>query len=302
MTAMASPTSTDVTPSIAPGTVIGQVQLIVPELERSLSFYERQLGLIGAERPDGSVLLGGAADGSPLLSLFGDSAAPPRDPRRTGLFHVAVLVPTRRDLAVALVRLAQGGWQLDGASDHLVSEALYLSDPDGNGIEIYHDRDRAEWPHDGAGRLQMATLPLDLDDLLAELRDTPFDPDRDAQMPVGTRIGHVHLQVAELDQIERFYSGILGFDVTVRGYPGALFVAAGGYHHHIGLNTWNSRGGAIPPPGAVGLRAYELRLGSEAALDDVLARVGAAGIATEVAADGATLVRDPSGNGVLLKV
>ncbi len=246
--------------------------------------------------------MGGAADGSPLLSLFGDSSAPPRDPRQTGLFHVAVLVPTRRDLAVALVRLAQGGWQLDGASDHLVSEALYLSDPDGNGIEIYRDRDRAEWPHDEAGRLQMATLPLDFDGLLAELQDAPFDPDADSQMPEGTRIGHVHLQVAELDQIERFYSGILGFDVMVRGYPGALFVAAGGYHHHIGLNTWNSRGGATPPRGAVGLRAYELKLGSPAALDDVLARVGAAGIATEAAADGATLVRDPSGNGVLLTV
>jgi catechol 2,3-dioxygenase len=302
MTAMASPTSTDLAPSIAAGTAIGQVQLNVPDLGRSLSFYEQQLGLSVTERPDGSVLLGGAADGSPLLSLFGDSSAPPRDPRHTGLFHFAVLVPTRRDLAVALVRLAQGGWQLDGASDHLVSEALYLSDPDGNGIEIYADRDRSTWRRDADGQLAMATLPLDVDGLLSELADAPFDPDRDSQMPERTRIGHVHLQVAELDQIERFYSGILGFDVMVRGYPGALFVAAGGYHHHIGLNTWNSRGGATPPRGAVGLRAYELKLGSPAALRDVLARLEAAGTATEPGADGATLVRDPSGNGVLLTV
>jgi catechol 2,3-dioxygenase len=299
---MAIPAPTDPTPSIAADTAIGQVQLTVSNLDRSLPFYEQLLGLSGAEQPDGSVLLGGAARLPPLLSLVGDSSAPPRDPRQTGLFHFAILVPTRRDLAVALMRLAQGGWQLDGASDHLVSEALYLSDPDGNGIEIYRDRERDEWPHDAAGRLQMATLPLDLDGLLAELQDAPFEPSADARMAEGTRIGHVHLQVAELDQIERFYSGVLGFDVMVRGYPGALFVAAGGYHHHVGLNTWNSRGGAPPPPGAVGLRGYELKLGSQTALGDVLARIDAAGIATEPAADSATLVRDPSGNGVLLTV
>jgi catechol 2,3-dioxygenase len=112
----------------------------------------------------------------------------------------------------------------------------------------------------------------------------------------------VHLQVAELDQIEAFYAGVLGFEVMVRGYPQALFVAAGGYHHHIGLNTWNSRGGSTPPPGGVGLRAYELKLGDAAALAEVLGRVEAAGIPSEPAADGATLVRDPSGNGVLLTI
>ena len=299
---MATSTPSDQARSIAAETAIGQVQLTVSNLGRSLPFYERGLGLSSAKQPDGSVLLGGAAGLPPLLSLVGDSSATPRDPRQTGLFHLAVLVPTRRDLAVALVRLAQGGWQLDGASDHLVSEALYLSDPDGNGIEVYRDRDRAEWPHDDSGRLQMATLPLDFDDLLAELQDAPVDAVRDSQMPDGTRIGHVHLQVAELAETERFYADVLGFDVMVRGYPGALFVAAGGYHHHIGLNTWNSRGGSIPHPGAVGLRAYELKLGSPSALSDVLARIDAAGIAAEPAADGATLVRDPSGNGVLLTV
>ena len=298
---MATSISSDQAPSIAAETAIGQVQLTVSDLGRSLAFYERVLGLSSAEQPDGSVLLGGAAGLPPLLSLVGDGSAPPRDPRQTGLFHLAVLVPTRRDLAVALVRLAQGGWQLDGASDHLVSEALYLSDPDGNGIEIYRDRARTEWPHDDSGRLQMATLPLDLDDLVAQLQDAPVDPARDALMAEGTRIGHVHLQVAELSETERFYAGVLGFDVMVRGYPGALFVAAGGYHHHIGLNTWNSRGGSTPPPGGVGLRAYELKLGSPPALADALARVEAAGIRTEPR-DGATLVRDPSGNGVLLTV
>ena len=285
---------------IATDTRIGAVHLTVPSLERSGPFYERVLGLSGSEQADGTVLLGGAARLPPLLSLTGDSAATPRNPRETGLFHFAILVPTRRDLAVALVRLAEAGWQLSGASDHLVSEALYLNDPDGNGIEIYRDRDRSQWRHDAEGRPEMATLPLDLDDLLGELAEAPIDRGADALMPAGTRIGHVHLQVAELHEIEHFYSDVLGFEVMVRGYPGALFVAAGGYHHHLGLNTWNSRGGLAPAPGSVGLRAYELRLPDETALAALLARVDAAGIAVEPAPEGSTLIRDPSGNGVLL--
>jgi catechol 2,3-dioxygenase len=294
--------SADQTPGIAAATSIGTVGLTVSSLERALPFYERLIGLVPAEQPDGSVLLGGAARLPPLLSLVGDSAAAPRDPRQTGLFHLAILVPTRRDLAVALVRLSQGGWQLEGASDHLVSEALYLSDPDGNGIEIYRDRDRSQWRRNDDGELRMATLPLDLESLLGELGDMPVDPVADARLPEATRIGHVHLQVAELEQTDAFYAGVLGFDVMVRGYPGALFVAAGGYHHHIGLNSWNSRGGTQPTPGSVGLRAYELRLGDQAALDAVVARAEAAGVPTEPGpGGGSTLVRDPSGNGVLLR-
>ena len=296
-------TPTDPNPSIAPATAIGRVHLTVSDLERSRAFYERLLGLSAAEQPDGSVLLGGegwAGSNLPLLSLVGDSSASPRDPRQTGLFHFAILVSGRRDLAVALTRLVQGGWRLSGASDHLVSEALYLNDPDGNGIEIYWDRDRSDWRREAGGEIAMATLPLDIEDLLHELDDAPFDPDTHALMPEGTRIGHMHLQVSELKQIERFYAGVLGFDVMVRAYPGALFVSAGGYHHHIGLNTWNSRGGATPLPGAVGLGAYELKLPDAAARADVLARVQAAGIATNPAADGATLLRDPSGNAILL--
>lgn len=294
--------TTDRVPSLPAATAIGTVHLTVASLDRARAFYEQVIGLRSAEQPDGSVLLGGAAGWPPLLSLAGDSAASPRNPRETGLFHFAILVPTRRDLAVALVRLAQGGWRLEGASDHLVSEALYLSDPEGNGIEIYHDRDRSLWRREADGQLAMATLPLDLDDLLGELEAAPPDGSSDALMPEATRIGHVHLQVAELDAIERFYAGLLGFDVMVRGYPGALFVAAGGYHHHIGLNTWNSRGGARPAAGSVGLQAYEIRLGAADAVDEALARVSAAGVATEAGPGGVTMVRDPSGNGILLTV
>jgi catechol 2,3-dioxygenase len=213
----------------------------------------------------------------------------------TGLFHLAVLLPSRRDLAVALRRLAEARVPLDGASDHLVSEALYLHDPDRNGIEIYRDRAREQWPHVG-GSLEMATLPLDIDDILTQL---PPGSAKDAFAPAGTQIGHVHLQVADLDAAEEFYSGVLGFDVTVKGYAGALFVSAGGYHHHIGLNTWQSLGAGAPPPGAIGLRSFEIALPDADELDRVLERVSKAGIDAD-RSDGTALLRDPSGNVVRL--
>ena len=224
---------------IHPKTDVGTVRLTVADLERSRDFYQRALGL-RATQGDRAGLTLGTDDGTPLIELTGDPAAPPRPRRATGLFHLAVLLPSRRDLAIALRRLADARVRLDGASDHLVSEALYLHDPDGNGIEIYRDRPRDEWPHLN-GSLEMATLPLDLDDLMTEL---PPASAADATVPAGTRIGHVHLQVSDLDAAEAFYAGVLGFDVTVKGYAGALFVSAGGYHHHLGLNTWQSRGAA----------------------------------------------------------
>jgi catechol 2,3-dioxygenase len=281
--------------AIDPRTRIGTVQLTVSDLARSRAFYERVIGLRASERKDG-LLAFGAPGERPLIELRGDSSAPALDRRATGLFHQAILLPTRHDLAVALARLAQVSWSLDGASDHLVSEALYLSDPDGNGIEIYRDRPREEWPRAG-GELQMATLPLDLRGLLDELREDDEIPEL---APSGTTIGHVHLQVAELQEIEQFYGGTLGFDVVVRTYPGALFVSAGGYHHHVGLNTWQSAGASPPVPGSVGLRHYEILLPDDRALAETLARVEQAGIATDSIAGG-TLIRDPSGNGLLLR-
>jgi catechol 2,3-dioxygenase len=284
------------TPSIAADTTVGTVALTVSDLDRSRGFYETVLGLTTHELDDGGLALG-VADEPALVQLRGDSAAPRLNPRATGLFHLAVLTPSRRELAYALARLARSRWPVSGASDHLVSEALYLNDPDGNGIEIYRDRDRSTWRTDDDGQLAMATLRLDLESLAGELRDAPPVPDR---MPAGTRMGHVHLQVSDITAAEDFYHGVLGFDVTVRGYPGALFVSAGGYHHHIGLNTWNSAGAAPPPPGAVGLCSFDVRLPDRDELDRVLARVSAAGLAAD-ALDGATAVRDPSGNAVLLR-
>jgi catechol 2,3-dioxygenase len=299
--------------TIDPATAIGAVRLTVSDLDRSVAFYERTLGLL-AGAPDRSTVVLAGPDGVPLVELDGDPAAHPRDPRAPGLFHLAILVPSRIELARSLWRLAAHRWPLDGASDHLVSEALYLSDPDGNGIEIYRDRPRAQWPQSN-GQLRMATLPLDLDHLLGELNGRatattvsgPAASKLDAgeagipeTVPAGTRMGHVHLQVSDLREAEEFYSGLLGFEVTVRDYPGALFVSAGGYHHHIGLNVWHSAGAKPAPSGSIGLRDFEVVLADRRALEEMVERVRAAGLGADAGPRGAR-VRDPSGNAVVLR-
>jgi catechol 2,3-dioxygenase len=299
MSVGASPSTQDT--GLPAATTVGTVRLTVSDLARSQAFYESVLGLQATPVDDGGVALyadHGRQDGAgSLVELHGDASAPALARRATGLFHLALLFPDRRALAFALARVAQSRWPLDGASDHLVSEALYLSDPDGNGIELYRDRPREQWRYRD-GELQMATLALDLDDVLGEIRDATALQDR---APAGTRMGHVHLQVSELAETEAFYAALLGFDVVVRGYPGALFVSAGGYHHHLGLNTWNSAGSGPPVPDSVGLRSYDVVLPETSALDAVLGRVHAAGIAVDEQPEGA-LVRDPSGNGVMLRV
>ncbi len=303
---MSTSAATGTEGAIDPGTTIGTVRLTVSDLGRSRSFYEQALGLRATELHDGAVALA-TGDGRALIELRGDSSAPGLDPRATGLFHLAVLVPSRRDLAFALARLAQARWPLDGASDHLVSEALYLSDPDGNGIEIYRDRPREQWRRVG-GRLQMATLPLELRGLADEL---PADGSPQELVAKGAQIGHVHLRVSELHDVEAFYAGVLGFEVMIRGYPGALFLSAGGYHHHVGVNTWHSAGSGPPPTGSVGLRSFEVELPDEPALEKVLARISDAQLPVKDSEIGAPvegdsggvgpLVRDPSGNAVLLR-
>jgi catechol 2,3-dioxygenase len=276
-------------------THIGSVHLTVADLDAQRSFYERALGLEVLERDGQTLRLG--PEGSPaILELTGDPDAPRRPHGTTGLFHFAVLVPERADLAQALRRVIEAGWRFTGASDHLVSEALYLNDPEGNGIEIYRDRPREEWPRNEEGVIQMATLPLDLDSVLGEVDGGQPIPQR---MPAGTHIGHIHLQVANLRDAEAFYSDALGFDVMVRTYPGALFVSAGGYHHHIGLNTWESAGGSPPPEGSTGLRSFEVVLPSREEADRVAAQARAAG-AQVTTSDGTAIALDPWRDAVLL--
>jgi catechol 2,3-dioxygenase len=294
MTSDPEPAQRSTEERIDPDTRIGAVRLRVADLDRVADFYERAIGLAALDRTAEMVRLGSGEDGS-VVELVAAPDAPSRPRGTTGLFHQAILVPSRADLARSLRRVVAAGGRIGGASDHLVSEALYLGDPDGNGIEIYCDRPREEWPISN-GQLEMATLPLDLEGVLGELDGDP-EP---GPMPAGTRIGHVHLNVGDLDAAEEFYSGVLGFDVTVRGYPGALFVSAGGYHHHVGLNTWAGEGAPPPPPGSLGLERFEVVLPDAEALGAVERRLDAAGI--EARKDGEGLhVADPSGNALTLR-
>jgi catechol 2,3-dioxygenase len=279
--------------SIPPDTSLGAVRLTVADLDRTQSFYESAVGLRTLDRSSDSARLGVEPDRA-LVELVRDPDAAPRPAGTTGLYHLAVLVPSRVELARALRRVAEAGASFTGASDHLVSEALYLNDPEGNGIEIYRDRPREEWRYVN-GTLQMATEPLDVAGVLGELAP---GGSADGVAP-ETRIGHVHLQVADLGAAEEFYAGTLGFEVTIRGYPGALFLAAGGYHHHVGLNTWAGEGAPSPPPGARGLRCFEVVLRDAEELARVSERIAAAGLDAD-RRDGSVLVADPSGNRVLL--
>ncbi|HZA90573.1 MAG TPA: VOC family protein [Solirubrobacterales bacterium] len=281
--------------SIPADTHIGHVSLTVADLDRSREFYERVIGLRTLDQAGDRLFLG-ADDDASVVELVGDPEAPPRRRGTTGLFHLAILLPSRAELASGLRRVVEAGWPLAGASDHLVSEALYLGDPEGNGIEIYRDRPRDEWRRVD-GQLQMATLPLDLDSVLDELSATDGES---PHAPAGTRIGHVHLNVADLAAAEAFYGGLMGFDVTVRDYPGAVFLSAGGYHHHIGANTWAGEGSPPARPGSRGLRRFEIVVPSAAALAEVERRLRDAGLDPQAEGEGIR-VADPSGNGILLR-
>jgi catechol 2,3-dioxygenase len=231
---------------------IGEVSLAVSSLDRALAFYTEVLGF-RLHGQSGAVATLAANAGDVLVRLEQSPGATPRPRRSSGLFHIAILVPDRAALGRSLRRLAAQDWPLTGASDHLVSEALYLDDPDGLGIEIYRDRPRDTWRFDG-GEVAMATEPLDLNAVAGE----PGAEQAWSGLEPGTRIGHVHLHVPDLQQAEALYCDDIGFTPTLRRYPGALFVAAGGYHHHLGLNVWAGVGAPPPPVDAVGLRGFTI--------------------------------------------
>ena len=285
-----------------PAAHIGAVQLTISDLERSVAFYQLRLGFAVHRRDEGTAHLG--AGGTDLLVLE-QSLHAPRVRGTTGLYHFAILTPSRADLGGALRRLADTGTELQGAADHGVSEAIYLADPDGNGIEIYRDRPRDEWPFvaspagalaKAGGRLRMGADRLDLDDIIA----SSAADDRAGLAPTSV-IGHMHLHVSRLDAAEQFYVGVLGFDLMQRYGPGALFVSAGGYHHHVGLNTWAGVGAPPPPPGAIGLTFFTVDVPDWAAVTALAARLAAAGIAHELG-DRTLSTHDPSGNAMKFRV
>jgi len=267
---------------------MGPVHLTVSDLERSLEYYRRVVGLDVLEQGAGRASLG--ADSTELLGLVEQPGAQPSD-GYTGLFHFALLVPDRPSLARWLTHAVRDEVPLTGLSDHYVSEAIYLRDPDRHGIEIYADRPRELW--EGRVGERMTTEPLDVKDLLGEA-DGDFDG-----MPAGTSMGHVHLKVASIPQTVEFYRDVLGFDLVVERVPQAAFLSAGGYHHHLGANTWESAGAPPPPAASAALRHATVVLPSAEARDDAVRRVADAGQEPDATATG-TLVRDPSVNAVLL--
>ncbi|MFQ5914915.1 MAG: VOC family protein [Nitrospinota bacterium] len=282
--------------SIRPDSHLGPVHLTVSDLGRSLDFYEKVLGFGVLER-EGETAALTADKENPLVFLTEIPGAPRRPSDTSGLYHFAVLLPSRVDLARSLRRLGETSYPLGGCSDHSVSEALYLDDPDGNGIELYRDRPRSEWPWREGQKGRMTTDPLDLHNLLdeAEKDSRPWDG-----LPEGTRIGHVHLHVADLDRAEAFYRDVLGFEVmSHQDLRGASFLATGGYHHHIGLNVWAGVGVKPPPGNAAGLRYFTFCLPEEAELRRLANHLESIGVPLTRKGEGLFL-RDPSENAVFL--
>ncbi|WP_163971453.1 VOC family protein [Oceanobacillus halotolerans] len=274
-----------------PTVYVKDVSINVTDIQKSVEFYIDIIGFQPLYQESRKAVL--TADGkTPLLTLEQPDHVQPKEPRTTGLFHFAILLPTRSDLSAFLKHIIQKGVQL-GASDHYVSEALYLNDPDGNGIEVYRDRPSSEWNWEN-GKVAMATEPLDGEGLLKE-SDKEW-----TGLPSETVMGHIHLHVADLQITEKFYVDGLGFDI-VTTYPGALFASTGHYHHHLGLNIWNGEGAKAPAENSVGLNYFTLQFPDEEYRKHVrnqLQKIDA----TDKEEDGYYLVEDPSGNCIKLSV
>ncbi|MEW5594471.1 VOC family protein [Peribacillus frigoritolerans] len=274
-----------------PITFVGEVSINVLDLNKAILFYQEIIGLQVLKKTGRKAVL--TTDGkTPLLTLEQPADVIPKEGRTTGLYHFALLLPTRADLSIFLRHLLQTKYPF-GAADHEVSEALYITDPDGNGIEVYSDRPYTDWRWAG-GEVAMGTDPLDGNDLLRE-SDGEW-----SKLPAGTLMGHIHLHVADLRKTEEFYMQGLGFAVVNR-YGGALFTSTGGYHHHIGLNTWNGVGAPAPKGNSVGLNWYTLVYADEEARNKVTEQLeGIGAVVTEK--EGFFAVTDPSGNEIHLVV
>ena len=262
---------------ISPDAHMGLVELSVSDLDRSLAYWQEAVGLRVLSREDGTAEVG--AD-TPLVRFVEEPGARPAQ-GFTGLFHVALLVPDRASLGRFLAHTVREQIPLTGLSDHVVSEAIYLRDPDYHGIEVYADRPREQW--EGQVSNRMTTIPLDTDSLLAEAGDAGFDG-----LPDGTTVGHVHLCVRDVDETVGFYRDRLGMAVTAQAGHQAAFLSAGGYHHHLGGNTWETRGAEPAPEGTARLLRFTIVLPDDDELQRVAGRIGGAA------------VRDPSGNSLVL--
>ncbi len=281
-------------PGLADAARVGAVDLTVTRLDTSVAFYQDAIGLRLHQREDPVAVMG--AGGEDLLVLHEQPPARPAG-RHAGLYHFALLFPTREELARVAVRLATTGTPVDGVSDHGTHEAIYLPDPDGNGIELAADRPREQWPEvSGTGGYAAGPAPLDVDDLLGTVSGE--EPRRHADP--GLRMGHIHLHVGDLEAAGRFYLDGIGFELMAQ-LPTARFVAAGGYHHHVGFNVWRGVGVPPAPADAVGMRHWTLLVPANSDLEALRARLAAIGVTASEEA-GSLLARDPSGNAVLARV
>ena len=261
-----------------PDTAIGYIHLRVANLKEELGFYQDLLGFKEVKKENSSVYLSANGQLPYRMILTEDKKAPPRLSNSTGLFHLAIRVPSRKELAKTFLRLHENNYPFHGFADHGVSEALYMADPEGNGVEIYFDRPRENWPYEN-GQLAMVTDPLDLDELIAELKDERYEWQG---IHPQTDIGHIHLQVSDLGKARDFYHAALGMDVVQDTFPGALFMSAGGYHHHVGANIWSSRGAKIADARSRGLAAYSVLIPDHAGMTDLLKRLEENGFEPQV--------------------
>jgi catechol 2,3-dioxygenase len=294
MSTIENPTgATAVAPPLPATLRLGPVHLTVSDLDRSIRFYERSLGLRLQRRDRDRAALG--AGGEDLVLLVEEPGAQPAG-RHAGLYHFALLFPSREELAHAVLRLAETRTRIEGASDHGVSEAIYLRDPDDNGIELYADRPREAWPAPRVPgeRVEMYTVALDMTSLLDSVASTTPDP----HPGPGLRLGHTHLHVADIDRALAFYRDVLGFEVMAN-LGSAAFVSAGGYHHHLGFNVWLGKNIGPRPDGTAGLRYWVVVLERPEEVEAVHARVRAAGLPAEER-DGGFLVRDPWGTAIVV--
>ena len=274
-----------------PNTFVGQVSINVTNLESAITFYQNIIGFQVLEQTERKAVL--TADGKTgLLTLEQPVDVIAKEGRTSGLYHFALLLPTRADLSIFLRNLLQTGYKF-GASDHIVSEALYITDPDGNGIEIYRDRPSSEWTWSN-GEVSMVSDPLNGESLLAE-SDSEWKG-----LPADTIMGHIHLHVSDIQKAEEFYMKGLGFTI-VSHYPQAIFIATGGYHHHIALNTWQGVGAPTPKKNSVGLNWYTLVFPSEEARGKVIEQLREIGASVQVEND-LFVTEDPSGNKIHLVV
>ena len=284
--------STRGTATLPVGLRLGPVHLTVMDLARSIPFYESSIGLQLARRDDGEAALG--AGGEDLLVLTEEPDARPAG-RHAGLYHFALLHPSRLELARAAQRLIETRTPVSGASDHKISEAIYLPDPDGNGIELASDRPRERWGDLGDPTALGGPEPLDMVSLMAMVEGAEPLPHADRDL----RMGHVHLHVGDIEGALEFWRDLVGFEVMTR-FPSAAFISAGGYHHHLGLNTWRGEGVGPMPAGTVGLRHWTVVLETPAEVAAVRARLEATGAPMAEQPDG-FLARDPWNNAVVVR-